>query len=81
MNEFANLRIMTYNIWFDQHNNRSRYAHIIKIILESNANVVCLQECTNQFLSLLTENKSITDKYKHFGVQDFKTFYGVIILS
>ena len=49
--------------------------------MESNANVVCLQECTNTFLSLLTENKSVMDKYKHFGIQDFKTFYGVIILS
>lgn len=30
---------------------------------------------------MLTENKAIMEKYKHFGIQDFKTFYGVIILS
>ena len=51
------------------------------MILKSNANVVCLQECTNQFLNILQYSPEIMAKYKYFGFQDFQTFYGVVILS
>lgn len=65
--EFSNLRIMTYNVWFDAHNKDNRYEAIIQMILMSNANVVCLQECTTIFLSKLVNNKHIKAKFKHYG--------------
>ncbi len=40
--EFANLRIMTYNVWFEGYNSDVRNEAIIKMILKSNANIVCL---------------------------------------
>lgn len=79
--EFANLRIMTYNVWFEGYNAETRHQAIIKMILKSNANVVCLQECTNEFLNKLQNCPEIMAKYKHFGFQDFKTFYGIVIMS
>lgn len=79
--EFANLRIMTYNVWFEGYNSDVRNEAIIKMILKSNANIVCLQECTNQFLNKLESCVELMAKYKYFGFQDFKTFYGVAIIS
>ena len=49
--KFANLRIMTYNIWFELHNQQNRFETIVQMILLSNANVICLQECTQGFIS------------------------------
>lgn len=72
---------MTYNVWFDAHNKDNRYEAIIQMILMSNANVVCLQECTTIFLSKLVNNKQIRAKFKHYGFQNFTTFYGVAIIS
>ena len=40
--EFVNLRIMTYNVWFDTHNDKNRFETIVVLILASNSNVVCL---------------------------------------
>ena len=48
--EFTNLRILTYNIWFDNYNAENRNSAIIFEILESNSNIVCLQECTLKFI-------------------------------
>lgn len=67
ISEFANLRIMTYNVWFDGHNDTNRFNQIVNIILKSNSNIVCLQECTNKFLKILTSNKKIVEKFPHFG--------------
>jgi exonuclease III len=72
---------MTQNVWFDGHNDKNRFEAIIGMILESNANIVCLQECTNKFLKMLVENKKILEKFRYFGFQEFQTFYGVVILS
>lgn len=51
------------------------------MILKSNANVVCLQECTQTMITKLTQNKQITTRYKYWGKQEFKSFYGCVILS
>ena len=72
---------MTYNVWFEGYNAETRHQAIIKMILKSNANVICLQECTNCFLNKLQSSPEIMAKYKYFGFQDFKTFYGVVIIS
>lgn len=79
--EFVNLRVMTYNVWFDAHNQDNRLEAIIQMILKSNANVVCLQECTQTMITKLSQNKQITTRYKYWGKQEFKSFYGCIILS
>lgn len=81
INEFVNLRIMSYNVWFDDFNRQNRYEAIVQMILASNANVLCLQECTTHFIKMLVQNKKVVQKYPHFGIQEFHSFYGVMILS
>lgn len=51
------------------------------MILKSNANIICLQECTKNFLDKLQSSPELMQKYKYFGFQDFKTFYGIAIIS
>lgn len=65
--EFANLRIMTYNVWFEGYNSEIRNEAIIRMIMKSNANIICLQECTNQFLSKMQNSPELMAKYKYFG--------------
>ena len=59
---------MSYNVWFDNFNSDNRYEAIVKMILSSNSNVICLQECTSKFIKMLVENKKVVQKYPHFGV-------------
>jgi mRNA deadenylase 3'-5' endonuclease subunit Ccr4 len=54
---------MTYNVWFDAHNSYKRYETITEMILESNANVICLQECMTKFYKILFGDKRIIKKF------------------
>lgn len=51
------------------------------MILESNANVVCLQECTQKFFEILFADERILSKFKSVGFQKMSSWYGVCILS
>ena len=51
------------------------------MILDSNANIICLQECTHKFFKTIFENDDILKKFNHIGFQTMTTFYGVAILS
>ena len=59
---------MTYNVWFEGHNDDNRYANIIKMILDSKSNVVCLQECTDKFVKLLANDNDIREKFPSVGI-------------
>ena len=62
------VKILTYNVWFDNHNFWNRVKAILEIIKNSDANIVCLQECTQDFFNALTLDKEITSKYMHFAI-------------
>jgi len=47
---------LTYNIWFEQHNIQNRIKALIKIIKEADADIICLQEVTNDFIQALWKN-------------------------
>lgn len=51
------------------------------MIKQSNANVVCLQEVTAEFLRYIFADGFIQGKYTHIGLQQATTWYGVLILS
>ena len=54
---------LTYNIWHDQSNFEERSTELLKIIQESSADFVCLQEVTEPFLEKLKESKWVQDEY------------------
>lgn len=41
-----NLKFMTYNVWFEDHFVEQRYSVIMKMIKDSDADFICLQEVT-----------------------------------
>eukprot|EP01064_Diplonema_japonicum_P018315 TRINITY_DN2700_c0_g2_i2.p1 TRINITY_DN2700_c0_g2~~TRINITY_DN2700_c0_g2_i2.p1 ORF type:complete len:326 (+),score=54.30 TRINITY_DN2700_c0_g2_i2:29-1006(+) len=78
----GNLKVVSYNIWFDQLAFDSRTNAIIKILRETTADVVCLQEVTPSSWGILVNNPFIRSTFyaadphaEHLG------HYGVAILS
>jgi len=49
------LKFVTYNVWFDKHNFNERGAEIRKLLEESDADFICLQEIINPFYFQLFE--------------------------
>lgn len=41
-----NLKFLTYNVWFEDHFIEQRYSVIMKMIKDSTADFICLQEVT-----------------------------------
>ncbi|KAJ3086813.1 hypothetical protein HK102_012411 [Quaeritorhiza haematococci] len=76
------LKILTYNIWFDALTLRLRTPHIIRLIEEHSADIVCLQECTEEFLRTLTSSPLIRSTYILSDVsgETFKSWYGVVVM-
>lgn len=59
----GSLRVLTYNIWFDHLEMRTRMQSIASIIVDSEADVVGLQEVTPESLVMLTEEKDFMSMY------------------
>ena len=59
----TSLSVLTYNVWFGEHNFDDRVRAIIQIILDSDADIVCLQEVTGNFLKMFLRNDTILSRY------------------
>ena len=57
--EIKSLKILTYNIWFDNFNMENRLQALFKIIAEADADIICLQEVTQTFSQALWNNSKI----------------------
>ena len=76
------LKILTYNVWFDSYNWDNRCKAIFEICEEKSPDVICFQEVTNDFLNLLLSLKFIKDNYYiTFPPNQLKNWYDVIILT
>ncbi|CDW71412.1 UNKNOWN [Stylonychia lemnae] len=73
------LKFLTYNVWFDDHFRDQRYQVIHQMIEETDADFVCLQEVTQNFLFNLLQQKFLRQNYYVSG--NFISGYGVMILS
>jgi endonuclease/exonuclease/phosphatase family metal-dependent hydrolase len=76
--EVQALRFLTYNVWFEPHNFALRTVELLKIIQEQNADFVCLQEVTGNFLASLLTDPFIRSTYYVSG--NYIASYGVIML-
>lgn len=87
--------ILTYNIWFNggfgepkgpsdtltqsQNDFVTRMHHIVKILVDSDADVICLQEVTPWSELIFRSNKALASKY-YFSRNHIRR-YGVLMLS
>lgn len=77
MNDPVKLKIMSYNIWFDDFKRTERLFKLLEIIKENDPDVVCLQEVLN------FQYETIKDRvgYKYFYPNEILEKYGCVILS
>eukprot|EP00835_Amoeboradix_gromovi_P005778 NODE_583_length_6431_cov_0.491788.p1 type:complete len:315 gc:universal NODE_583_length_6431_cov_0.491788:1673-2617(+) len=74
--------LATLNVWFDAYFNMDRFDSSINNLKTFNPDIICLQEVTKAFFSVLLANPWIQDNYILSDVDghSFDTWYGVIIL-
>lgn len=84
-NDLSNInaiKLLTYNVWFSDEYIEERAEALFKILNESDADIIALQEVTYHFLQLILMQDWIR---KDYFISDFKgdTFgsYGVLLLS
>lgn len=53
------VNLLSYNVYFDDETGKTRYPKIIKFIKQGNYNVIALQECTPQFLKLISSDLTL----------------------
>jgi endonuclease/exonuclease/phosphatase family metal-dependent hydrolase len=59
MAQAEEIKLLSYNVYFDDETGKTRYPEIIKFIKQGDYNVIALQECTPLFLSLLTRDSTL----------------------
>ena len=59
LNRKEEIRVLTYNIWFERTEQRDRIDSIIQVILDADADFVCLQEVIGVTRQLILENLDI----------------------
>lgn len=75
------LSIFTWNVWSSSFRFKSRCDAIFSIIGQSNADVICLQEVTRQFLGLLKREEWVRNGYTLSDIHgDSFNTYGLVIL-
>lgn len=53
------IKLLSYNVYFDDETGNTRYPEIIKFIKQGGYNLIALQECTPMFLSLLNHDTKL----------------------
>jgi endonuclease/exonuclease/phosphatase family metal-dependent hydrolase len=79
------IKLLSYNVYFDDETGNTRYPEIIKFIKQGNYNLIALQECTPKFLSLLNYDAklryftraqgSLSDGYTNVILTSLKTVH------
>ncbi|KAF0977279.1 hypothetical protein FDP41_003932 [Naegleria fowleri] len=62
-NTVQELKIVTYNVWFDLLEREARMLEIVKICQSANADIICLQEVTRGSLEIITKQPWIRDNF------------------
>jgi len=59
----ARLSVVSYNVWFEKRNQEARAQAMFKILEESNAGIIALQEVTPDFLMWLRDERWVQENY------------------
>jgi endonuclease/exonuclease/phosphatase family metal-dependent hydrolase len=73
------IKIMSYNIWFDEKLREERTHELIKKIKKENPSIICLQEVTEQTHAIIMSE--IQSEYKYTYPEKLNHKYGCITLS
>jgi mRNA deadenylase 3'-5' endonuclease subunit Ccr4 len=76
------LTLLTYNVWFEEKNIENRYPCILKMLFDSDADIICLQEVTGTFINYLYDScKALTKSQEYYIPIIQMHWYDTIILS
>lgn len=76
------IKLITYNVWFSTNNWVNRALSLFDIINREDANLICLQEVTTDFLKLLLKQEWVRNCYFVSDANGSTVIpYGVVILS
>lgn len=79
VNGKQSVKILTYNVWFEKVNWENRLKALVSIFEKADADFICLQEVTPDFVSFLEKNSFVKDNY-YMNV-GLNYTYDVLILS
>jgi endonuclease/exonuclease/phosphatase family metal-dependent hydrolase len=78
------LYVATYNVWFESMHNEERHPAIAQMLAATDADVICLQEVTANFLRCLKSSSVIQRQYACIGLHGETirngAFHGCVIL-
>ena len=74
------LRVLTYNLWIEHLDDINRMKSLIQVLLDADADFMCLQEVTVEHLKWLLNNNDLKERYKFISDNQFD-LYGIIIFS
>src|SRR5688572_22557754 len=57
------LSLLTYNVWHEKSTLEERTTELLKILQQSSADFICLQEVTKPFLSALLDSDWVREEY------------------
>lgn len=76
------LKLLTYNIWFDEYNYENRWKNILSICEAKNPDIICLQEVTDNFYEYLLKTEYVKDNfYLTMIPSQLKNWYETLIMS
>lgn len=73
-----NFKVLSYNIWFEEHERLGRLESLMATIAESNPDVVCMQEVIPDIYEIL---KLKLVQYPHFFPENLDHRYGSVTMS
>jgi tyrosyl-DNA phosphodiesterase 2 len=78
----SSLRVATYNVFFGQNGIRARFRHILDMLPELDADVLCIQEANAEWVEEMTGSEYVQQNYYVSDVNCTTfTSYGVVTLS
>jgi len=75
----SSLKIVTYNVWFDSLALDFRAIQLLRIIEKTDADIICLQEVTNNFVKIIMDTPLMREKYLISSM--IGGWYGVMIIT
>jgi len=75
------LSVLTWNVWFEKRAMDERYAEILRVARESDADFLCFQEVTQAFENAVKKEKTLCKDYDLSGVASAGSWYGVLTLA
>lgn len=74
--DVGELRVLTYNVWFGETNQKERWLALMKIVRDVDPHVVCFQEATSRFLDVILEIDWVRSDFvvSHTTVDDWQDY-------